>query len=208
MCKGTSTNRKGERIGWEVSEGGENAAWDAGETEGDSRPWSLWPGLGSAMHSFSLGTGQGWGWPLEWWGSYAGSWVPWVPFLSALASAFSALYLLPLPLRKAQSPHSPSRSGACATSCTKPSLILTLCRGPSLNFPVSLFILSHGVLAWPLHVQRWQSTALRAWILGSLGQDSGSSLYSAMVGGRFLTSVCLGFLPYKMRRTAVLSAQG
>ena len=64
MCKGTSTNRKGERIGWEVSEGGENAAWDAGETEGDSRPWSLWPGLGSAMHSFSLGTGQGWGWPL------------------------------------------------------------------------------------------------------------------------------------------------
>lgn len=99
MCKETSTNRTGERIGWEVSEGGEKAAWDAGEMEGESGPWSLWPGLGSAMHSFSLSTGQGWGWPLEWWGSHAGSWVPWVLVLSAPASAFSALYLLPLPLR-------------------------------------------------------------------------------------------------------------
>ena len=54
MCKGTSTNRKGERIGWEVSEGGEKAAWDAGEMEGESGLWSLWPGLGSGLCILSL----------------------------------------------------------------------------------------------------------------------------------------------------------
>ena len=40
--------------------------------EDESGPWSLWPGLGSAMHSFSLGTGQGWGGLLSGGGHMAG----------------------------------------------------------------------------------------------------------------------------------------
>lgn len=59
VCRGTSTNRKSERVAWEVSEGGEKATQDAAEMEGESGSWSTMarPGLSCAF--FPLGTGQG-----------------------------------------------------------------------------------------------------------------------------------------------------
>ena len=55
-------------------------------------------GPGFSYAFFLSGHWAGVGWPLEWWGSYGRSWVLWVLFLSAPATAFSALYLLSPPL--------------------------------------------------------------------------------------------------------------
>lgn len=103
-------------------------------TEGESRLWSLWPGLGSAMHSF-LGTAGG---GLSSGGGHAGVGSPRPRFLSARLSAFSAIYLLPPPLRKAsKSPLPLPEVVLVLTSCNvSPPLILTLCGGPSLNLHV------------------------------------------------------------------------